>query len=130
MTQVRTAKSRRAGALTEVEVPEPTRSLAGAHRAFRTASGCTVFVAREPARVNRTPLALPESALLLWHLSIAHRHRYPGWDEIADVRYALVPEDVTMALLLPPPGEYVNRHEFCFHLWEIEDPRDPSARSS
>jgi hypothetical protein len=31
-----------------------------------------------------------------------------------------LPDDVTMAMLLPPSGEYVNIDEKCFHLYEIE----------
>jgi hypothetical protein len=30
-----------------------------------------------------------------------------------------------MAMLLPPRDEYVNEHEHCFHLWQIEDKRAP-----
>ncbi len=116
----RTTKGRRAGSLTALPPPPTVRPDA---RCYRTASGCTVIVDREPARAAPTGIYLPESALLLWHLSIAHRHRYPTWDEIADARYELVPHDVTMALLLPPPDQYVNANEHCFHLWEIDDPR-------
>lgn len=54
-----------------------------------------------------------------WHLSISHPTRYPTWDEIRDARYDLLPDDVTMAMLLPPRAEYVNIHENCFHLHEI-----------
>jgi hypothetical protein len=61
-----------------------------------------------------------------WHLSISfadHRGRavrYPRWDEIADARYELVPADVTMAMLLPPPAEYVAVHDTTFHLHQID----------
>lgn len=68
-----------------------------------------------------------------WHLSISHRSnrlvtaaglpapgRYPTWDEIAQARYQFAPDDVTMALLLPPRAEYVNVMPTCFHLWEID----------
>jgi len=58
-----------------------------------------------------------------WHLSISHARRYPTWDEIKAARYQLTPHNVTMAMLLPPPEEYVNIHENCFHLWQIEDRR-------
>ena len=60
-----------------------------------------------------------------WHLSISfadHRGRYaryPRWDEIADARYSLMPADLTMALILPPPGDYVALHDTTFHLHEI-----------
>jgi hypothetical protein len=56
---------------------------------------------------------------LRWHLSISCARRYPVWDEIRDARYALLPDDITMAMLLPPAGEYVNLHKNCFHLHEI-----------
>ena len=56
-----------------------------------------------------------------WHLSISHPSRNPTWEEIRDARYSLVPDNVTMAMLLPPKGEYVNIHGFCFHLYEIKD---------
>lgn len=119
----RTAKGRRAGKLTEIEVPAVTGGLPGDHSAFRTASGCTVLLALEPARRWPEEIWVPTSALMLWHMSISHRHRYPTWDEIADVRYELVPDGVTMALLLPPRDRYVNTDEHCFHLWQIDDRR-------
>lgn len=71
----------------------------------------TVMCGREPAG---------------FHLSISHRTnnlkpgRYPTWDEIIDARYRFCPPEATMAMLLPPKAEYVNLHETCFHLWEIQ----------
>ena len=56
-----------------------------------------------------------------WHLSISCPHRYPKWEEIKDARYSLMPHDITVAQILPPPREYTNIHRNCFHLWEIED---------
>jgi hypothetical protein len=68
-----------------------------------------------------------------WHLSISHRRsivdpftgrpaagRYPTWDEIRDARYDLLPDDLTMAMMLPPRAEYVNLHSTTFHLFEVE----------
>jgi hypothetical protein len=54
-----------------------------------------------------------------WHLSISCKSRYPTWDEIHDARYALLPNDITVAMILPPKEEYVNLHPNCFHLHEI-----------
>jgi hypothetical protein len=62
-----------------------------------------------------------------WHLSISHRTnvmrpkpgRYPTWDEIADARYRFIPDEATMAMLLPPRDQYVNLHETTFHLHEV-----------
>jgi hypothetical protein len=47
------------------------------------------------------------------------RGRLPAWEEVRDARYATVPDEATMALLLPPRSEYVNVHEFCLQLYEI-----------
>ena len=64
-----------------------------------------------------------------WHLSVSfsdHRgrgSRYPRWDEIADARYRLVRDDVTMCMVLPPPDEYVALHDTTFHLHEHHDRR-------
>lgn len=55
-----------------------------------------------------------------WHLSISHSARYPTWDEIKDARYQFCPNEVTMAMLLPPIEQYVNIHERTFHLWQVE----------
>jgi len=56
-----------------------------------------------------------------WHLSISCRDRYPGWEEIKDARYALLPLGLTFAQILPPQDRYINIHPNCFHLWEIDD---------
>ncbi|MED4904101.1 hypothetical protein [Parageobacillus thermoglucosidasius] len=54
-----------------------------------------------------------------WHMSISHPTRNPTWEEIRDARYEFIPNEVTMAMILPPKEEYVNIHEYCFHLHEI-----------
>jgi len=55
----------------------------------------------------------------LWHLSISHPSRYPTWEEIKEARYRFIPDEITMAQILPPRKEYINLHNNCFHLWEI-----------
>ncbi|MBC7340918.1 MAG: hypothetical protein H5U02_00430 [Clostridia bacterium] len=54
-----------------------------------------------------------------WHLSISHPTRYPTWSEIRDARYRFIPDEVTMAMFLPPKREYVNVDKNCFHLFEV-----------
>jgi len=54
-----------------------------------------------------------------WHLSIAGRDRYPTWDEVAAIRYQLLPKDRCYAMLLPPVEEYINIHNFGFQLVEV-----------
>lgn len=60
------------------------------------------------------------------HLSVSHPRRYPTWDEIRDVRYALLPNEKTFAILFPPPEEYVNFHKNCFHLYEWPEAKEES----
>jgi hypothetical protein len=66
-----------------------------------------------------------------FHLSISHLvvdeagkaspGRYPTWEEIKEARYFFCPAASTMAMLLPPKGEYVNDHPTTFHLWEVPE---------
>lgn len=116
---VRTKISSGIGRYEQVEAPPGVPN----SKCYRTQKGCTIIVSMDPALRAPDGIWLPPASLMLWHLSVAHRRRYPTWDEIADARYELVPEDVTMALILPPPDEYVNLNEHCFHLWQIEDRR-------
>ncbi len=55
-----------------------------------------------------------------WHLSISHPDRYPTLDEIKNIRYRLLPNEITVGILLPPKEEYVNIHKNCFHLWQVD----------
>lgn len=74
----------------EVEIPQGLRRMLEPNaRAFRFGE-CLVIVGHSRDG---------------WHLSISHPHRYPTWDEIKAARYALTPQNVTMALILPPPEE-------------------------
>ena len=52
------------------------------------------------------------------HLSISHPSRYPTWDEIHEARYALLPDDLDMAMYLPKKSDYINVDTNCFHLNE------------
>jgi hypothetical protein len=70
-----------------------------------TMGGCTITVGHSAAG---------------WHLSIFAAHRYPTWDEVAKARYALIPDDVTMGMLLPPKAMYVSLHPTMLHLWEVK----------
>lgn len=90
----------------EERVPRELRQiLAPGTRGFISPeSKCQVLVSREK----------PHG----WHLSISHPWRNPTWDEIASARYQLVPDDVSMAMILPPSAQYVNLHEKCFHLFQ------------
>jgi hypothetical protein len=64
-----------------------------------------------------------------WHMSISHPARYPTWDEIAHVRYRLIPGDIEMVMHLPPEAEYVNVHDNCFHLYELREAKRESGNT-
>ena len=61
---------------------------------------------------------------LEWHISISTPNRYPTWEEIKTALYDFIPDEVTMAMLLPPKDEYVNVHNNCFHLHQIPGEKD------
>jgi hypothetical protein len=75
---------------------------------------CNVLVAKEPIKIRGIEREM-------WHLSIAHPHRYPTWEEITFSRYRFLPDEAQMAMLLPPKRDYVNIHANCFHLYEIDE---------
>lgn len=54
------------------------------------------------------------------HLSISHPWRVVTWEEIKDARYEFIIGKRYMAMILPPLDEYVNLHQNCWHLHEVE----------
>lgn len=51
------------------------------------------------------------------HVSVSRDDRYPSWDEIKNVRAAFFEDSQYVAQFLPPAEQFVNLHNFCFHLW-------------
>jgi len=74
-------------------------------KCFTTDTGCSILCGYEPVG---------------WHLSISHKERNPTWEEIKQVRYELMPKDVNIGMILPPEENYVNIHQHCFHLFELD----------
>lgn len=88
------------------EIPIPARVAALIEpdsRAF-VMSGCRILVSQQ--RVG-------------WHLSISREDRLPSWEDVRDARYALIPDEAVIVMLLPPRDEYVNVHEYTLQLYEI-----------
>jgi hypothetical protein len=54
----------------------------------------------------------------LWHLSASYSHRLPSWEDMRDLRNALLPPKLDFMLVLPRDGDYVNLHEYCLHIWQ------------
>jgi hypothetical protein len=93
-----------------VQLPLPSGGeICGAPTQLYRLGECRVIVTRNPPDYR-------------YHMSIAHRDRYPTWDEIAEARYRILPDWLRMALILPPKSEYVNLHPNCFQLMEVRDP--------
>lgn len=59
----------------------------------------------------------------LVHCSISHPKRWPTWDELKFIRYNFMRECRYVAQILPPENEFVNIHNNCFHLYEL-DPKE------
>lgn len=55
-----------------------------------------------------------------WHLSVSSNHTL-GYYELKEIRYMFMPNDMRVAQIFPPREEFVNIHQNCFHLWEIEN---------
>ena len=92
---------------TEMAVPDILRGQSGMEdvRAYVNSGGCGVLISVDHGKL---------------HLSISREDRYPDWDEIKSARYDLMPDNMTVAMLLPPKEEYVNVHKNCFHLHELD----------
>lgn len=55
----------------------------------------------------------------VWHLSVSAK--FPlGYQQLKDVRYKFLPNNIQVAQIFPPRDEFVNVHECCWHLWEIK----------
>lgn len=55
----------------------------------------------------------------LWHLSVTAKHTL-GYYELKEVRYKFMPNSMQVAQIFPPREEFVNVHENCFHLFELD----------
>lgn len=59
----------------------------------------------------------------LKHVSIAHEHRYPTWNEILEIKDIFF-GDVDVMMIIPKKEDYVNIHKNCFHLWQTPESWD------
>lgn len=52
------------------------------------------------------------------HLSVSCKHTL-GYMELKEIRYTFLPDDKRIAQIFPSRDEFINLHEYCFHLYEI-----------
>ena len=77
----------------------------GLIRMYQGSTGCRAAVSNE---------------IGLLHISVAAKGRYPTWDELASARDAFSEPGQRFRRDFPPADEYVNVHETCLHLWEVQ----------
>lgn len=65
----------------------------------------------------------------LIHMSISCKNRRPTYDEIKKVRYELIDKDKIMAMIFPSEKDFVNIHNYCFHLFELQNNELQSFRT-
>jgi hypothetical protein len=62
------------------------------------------------------------------HVSVSHVDRCPTWEEMCWVKGLFWEPEEVVIQYNPPESEYVNRHQFCLHLFRpigVEIPRPP-----
>ena len=62
------------------------------------------------------------------HVSVSLEDRCPTWEEMCWVKSLFWEPEEVVIQYHPPESEYVNRHQFCLHLWRpvgVEVPRPP-----
>lgn len=55
---------------------------------------------------------------VLLHLSMSYPDHEPTWAEIKGVRSLFFPSHIDVMMVLPKEEDYVNVHNFCYHLWQ------------
>lgn len=54
------------------------------------------------------------------HLSVAHERRFPSWEELVDTKRQFVGDRYAYQVF-PTEERYVNRHQYCLHLFSCLD---------
>lgn len=102
----------------QIPVPPVLAQLGGKTRAYRMSGPdgalCRVFVGIEPVG----PLTDRHTR---WHLSICGPKRLATWAELNAARDRFIPEDVFMAIPMPPKAYWLNVHPHVLHIWEHQD---------
>ncbi len=57
----------------------------------------------------------------LLHVAMSYPDHDPIWHEIKLVRAVFFPSDMDAMLLLPREADYVNAHNYCYHLWQTPE---------
>lgn len=63
----------------------------------------------------------------LWHLSVSANHPL-GYFEMKEVRYKFMPNDMQVAQIFPPREQFVNIHENCYHLFQLNESEEGNGQ--
>lgn len=99
---------------TRVDVPpHVARLVSPGARAYTAANG------RLSILLSRDEIAPGDTR---WHLSIAGQdNQVPAWNELVELAHKLRP-GVVWVVGIPPREWWLNVHEGCLHLWQLDDP--------
>lgn len=61
----------------------------------------------------------PQQGGKLLHLSVSYANKLPTWDDLRLVRAGFFRDDIDAMMVMPQEKDYINTHQFTFHLWEI-----------
>ena len=109
---------------TIVDTLEKGRVLTG-HFATERGDRCGAFKLKAPGGAYLTILASPGEDWVAsglpgqpWeHVSVSLPDRTPTWAEMCWVKNLFWGDDECVVQFHPPKSEYVNRHEYCLHMW-------------
>lgn len=57
----------------------------------------------------------------LRHLSVSHKNRTPTWEELLQARSIFFEDDTDCMMVMPVAEDYVNVHQYAFHIWQIPE---------
>jgi len=62
------------------------------------------------------------SDMMGWdHVSVSYENRIPGWKELHWVKRLFWDDEETVIQIHPPESRYINRCEYCLHLWRNQN---------
>lgn len=85
----------------------------------RFAESGGAFLIPGPLAQPLTIIASSGSTEVPWeHVSVSTPRRCPNWIEMSFVKDLFWDEEETVLQIHPPRSQYVNKHEYCLHLWK------------
>ena len=97
--------------------------------AYGSAGDDTAGAFRVLSCVDKALLFIVASNAEGWdHVSTSRQKRPPNWREMEQIKRMFFKDDETAVQYHVPPGEHVNNHPNCLHLWrphDVEMPRPP-----